>query len=248
MRKFLQKFTNLGLRYFLSIGVSIGIFCGITITKGFYSYQESDFLWAWNGGVFTFLFLTGWQMIRITNKRMRHHIHPETIRGWTVLTILVIASCGSLLAIVSLLHNSQPESCQKDIPLILFGLNLGLSQKAVDFILSGFTLVLSWLMLHTVFTLEYAYEYYEPQYRADYLGYEKLEFPHEKNPNYWDFLYFSVDIGMASQVADVQINEGSMRRLVLFHSMISFFFNTAILATSINIIASAISTACPPNK
>jgi uncharacterized membrane protein len=145
-----------------------------------------------------------------------------------ILTTLIIASCGSLLAIFSLLQNPQMKSES--------------SQKALHLILSGITLVLSWLMLHTIFTLEYTYQYYLPRQKQDNAAYEKLEFPHEKNPNYWDFLYFSVGIGMASQVADVQINEASMRRLVLFHSMISFFFNTAILATSINIIASLISS------
>jgi uncharacterized membrane protein len=234
MREFLQKRTNLELRAFLSavIALIIGIILR-AITDRFYVYQEAYLLWSWNGGVAFFLISTFLHMRSITNERMRRHIRPETItRGW-ILGILIAASCGSLLAIISLLLSVKAGNTD---------------QKNYACALSGLTLVLSWLMLHTVFTLEYAYQYYLPRHKQDNPNWEKLEFPHEKNPNYWDFLYFSVGIGMASQVADVQINEGSMRRLVLFHSMISFFFNTAILATSINIIASAISTTCPPNK
>jgi len=225
MRKTLQRFTNLELRVLLSVAIASIVFLGIP--EHIYIYKEAHFLWSWNGGVAFFLLSTFLHMINITNEKMRRHIRPERISRWMILTALTIASCGSLLAIFSLLQNMQP---------------LSFDRKTIHFIVSGITLVLSWLMLHTIFTLEYAYQYYLPRRKQDNPAWEKLEFPQEKNPNYWDFSYFSIGIGMASQVADVQINDCSMRRLVLFHSMISFFFNTAILATSINIIASLIST------
>ena len=67
-----------------------------------------------------------------------------------------------------------------------------------------------------------------------------LAFPEDIEPDYWDFLYFSFVIGMTSQVSDIQITSRSMRRLSLLHSILSFFFNTAIVAMSINIIAGLI--------
>jgi uncharacterized membrane protein len=67
-----------------------------------------------------------------------------------------------------------------------------------------------------------------------------LEFPNCTQPDYWDFLYFSFVIGMTSQVSDVQILSRRLRRLALFHGVLSFFFNTAIVAMSINIIAGLI--------
>ncbi|WP_245912186.1 DUF1345 domain-containing protein [Brunnivagina elsteri] len=67
-----------------------------------------------------------------------------------------------------------------------------------------------------------------------------LDFPDENYPDYWDFLYFSFVIGMTSQVSDVQVKSRWMRRLTLIHGVLSFFFNTTILAMSINIIASLI--------
>jgi len=78
------------------------------------------------------------------------------------------------------------------------------------------TIVSSWLLTHTVFALHYAHGYY------------------------WDFLYFSLVIGMTSQVSDVQITSRQLRRLALVHGVFSFFFNTVILALSINLIAGLI--------
>jgi uncharacterized membrane protein len=69
---------------------------------------------------------------------------------------------------------------------------------------------------------------------------DALDFPTEKQPDYWDFLYFSLGIGMTCQVSDVPINSRLLRRLVLIHEVLTFFFNTVILALAINILASLI--------
>jgi len=86
--------------------------------------------------------------------------------------------------------------------------------------------------------MHYAHEYYQDDLSTpviDDIG--GLEFPKETRPDYWDFLYYSFVVGMTSQVSDVQITSRAMRRLTLIHGVLSFFFNTAILAMSINIIA-----------
>ncbi|WP_432813666.1 DUF1345 domain-containing protein [Pantanalinema sp. GBBB05] len=67
-----------------------------------------------------------------------------------------------------------------------------------------------------------------------------LEFPDDRQPDYWDFLYFSFVIGMTSQVSDMAISSRLLRRLALLQEILSFFFNTTILAMSISIIASLI--------
>jgi len=67
-----------------------------------------------------------------------------------------------------------------------------------------------------------------------------LDFPGEMEPDYWDFLYFSFVIGMTSQVSDVNVTSRTMRRLSLMHGVLSFFFNTSILAMTINIVAGLI--------
>jgi uncharacterized membrane protein len=93
------------------------------------------------------------------------------------------------------------------------------------------TLLLSWLMTHTAFALRYAHEYYSERGGG-------LEFPGEKKPDYWDFFYFSLVLGMTFQVSDVQITSRKLRRLATVHGLLAFLFNTVILALSVNIGAS----------
>ena len=66
-----------------------------------------------------------------------------------------------------------------------------------------------------------------------------LEFPSEDQPDYWDFMYFSYVVGMTCQVSDVQVSGRALRRLTLIHGVVAFFFNTIILALTINIVASS---------
>jgi uncharacterized membrane protein len=67
-----------------------------------------------------------------------------------------------------------------------------------------------------------------------------LDFRGDRNPDYWDFFYFATSIGAASQTSDVSIHTKPLRRLVTLHAIISFFFNTAVLALTINLAASII--------
>lgn len=96
----------------------------------------------------------------------------------------------------------------------------------------------SWCLMHTLFTLRYAHLYYgnHETDKSKHAG--GLNFPDEsKKPDFLDFAYFSFVIGMTFQVSDVEIADKKLRRLALMHSIISFAFNTFIVALSINIIA-----------
>ncbi len=87
--------------------------------------------------------------------------------------------------------------------------------------------------MNTIFALHYAHEFY-----GDWGGKGSgLDFPGTREPDYWDFFYFAFVIGMTFQVSDVQITSRRIRRLALFHALIAFAFNTAIVALSINIIS-----------
>lgn len=100
------------------------------------------------------------------------------------------------------------------------------------------TVVCSWTLLHTIFTLHYAHLYYgrsDPAPDGD--GGTGLQFPNEQRPDFVDFAYFSFVIGMTCQVSDVQIKSKRMRWLALLHGVISFGFNTFILALLINTIS-----------
>ena len=111
--------------------------------------------------------------------------------------------------------------------------------KALFTSLAAVTILLSWLVTQVVFTFHYAHEFYRPDDTAQKLA-GGLEFPKDDSPDYWDFFYFATSIGAASQTSDVAIRTKALRRLVTLHAVISFFFNTAVLALAINIGATLI--------
>ncbi|MEA2920748.1 MAG: hypothetical protein QOF07_711 [Bradyrhizobium sp.] len=117
-------------------------------------------------------------------------------------------------------------------------LELGATHRGVpELALATVTIVLSWAAVHTTFALHYAHDFY----RGPKPG--GLQFPsgeEDDHADYWDFVYFSFVIGMTAQVSDVGITDKTIRRTVTAHGIISFFFNTALLALMVNIAASAI--------
>lgn len=140
-----------------------------------------------------------------------------------IFLIVVTASVISLFAVILLLKSSRESP---------------LSSITYHTLLSIISVVLAWWLVHTIFAFRYAHLYYnsvgeveEPKRFA-----EGLEFPKENEPDYLDFTYFSFVIGMTFQVSDVEISSRRIRRLALMHGIVSFIFNTVILALSINII------------
>ena len=110
------------------------------------------------------------------------------------------------------------------------------SEKGIADGLAIGAVVIGWLLIHTIFTLRYAHIYYfddDDDNEAD----RGLKFPGTDDPNDFDFAYFSFVIGMTFQVSDVQITDRRVRRLVLFHALISFAYSTMILALAINIVS-----------
>jgi uncharacterized membrane protein len=184
---------------------------------------------AWNVGAALFIVLVGWMMARSTEKSIREHAAIEDERQWVLLVVGTVAACASLAAIVAEL------GIVKD----LTGLN-----KAAHILLTGVTIVTAWTFIHLLFTVHYAHEYYVDQDGDPATPAPEtpgLNFPGCVNPTYGDFLYFSFVIGCASQTADVETVSKVMRRTTLAHGVISFFFNTVILALTINIGAGLIS-------
>jgi uncharacterized membrane protein len=116
---------------------------------------------------------------------------------------------------------------------------VGGSAKALRTGLAAATILLAWLVTQVVFTFHYGHEFYRPDDTAEKRA-GGLEFPKDGSPDYWDFFYFATSIGAASQTSDVAIRTKALRRLVTLHAIISFFFNTAVLALAINIGASLI--------
>jgi uncharacterized membrane protein len=122
------------------------------------------------------------------------------------------------------------------IAAIVFELGAS-NRSASGLTLATITIALSWAAVHTAFALHYAHEYYRGQKPGG------LQFPNgdqHEDADYWDFVYFSFVIGMTAQVSDVGITDKIIRRTATVHGIISFVFNTALVALMVNIAASAI--------
>jgi uncharacterized membrane protein len=181
----------------------------------------------WDTGMLWFLVSTWVVILRATPKTMRRRAQQQDEGRLMILSLITAAACASLLAIVFMLSGT------KDNKSISSGI------LALHITLSLITILGSWLLVHTIFALHYAHGYYQDdREKGDKAA--GLDFPDDIEPDYRDFLYFSFVIGMTSQVSDVQITSRAMRQLALLHGVLSFFFNTAILAMSINIIAGLI--------
>ncbi|WP_295234962.1 DUF1345 domain-containing protein [Sediminibacterium sp.] len=138
-----------------------------------------------------------------------------------IFTIVLVAVCFSLFGTLLLL-NSKGESS---------------FNKIFHTIVSLSPVLLSWILLHTTFAIRYAHLYHDHNKLNTGSNVGGLDFPTKEEPDYLDFAYFSFVIGMTFQVSDVQVNSRVIRRFVLLHSLISFVFNTIIVALTINTIA-----------
>lgn len=163
---------------------------------------------------------------RLTPEHLKAHADQSNIPGYFILLlalVLVIAASVSLFRVLN--SGSAPT---------LFDVALGTS-----------ALLLGWLTLHSMLAFHYAYEYYEtdeaspPDEKGRHRHIGGLVFPEGgEAPDGLSFLYFSFVVAMTAQVSDVEVNSNCMRRLVLLHGLLSYFFNTVIVAVAVNIVVS----------
>ncbi len=179
----------------------------------------------WDAGMISFLVASWVIMMRARIKTMRRNAQSQDEGRAVILGLIIAAASSNLLAIAFILREAKGQEINIVIPHVS---------------LAVVTIIGSWLLIHTIFAMHYAHEYYQDHPTQSHLKAGGLDFPDDVEPDYWDFLYFSFVIGMTSQVSDVPITSRSLRRLALMHSILSFFYNTAIVAMSINIIAGLI--------
>ena len=209
--------THLRTRPRLFICVAIGIFAGIFAPGIEHAVTRS--LLGWNVGVWLFLVLIGVLMMRADHEHLRRSAIAQAEGAAFVLTLVILAAVASIVAILIELSAVKGTGARHALPHILFALS---------------TVTGSWLLLPTLFGLNYASLYYRTE-RGGGLTFPSVE--EAFRPDYADFLYFSFTIAVASQTADVSITNRPMRRLVLLQSVLSFVFNTTILAFTVNIAA-----------
>jgi uncharacterized membrane protein len=137
-----------------------------------------------------------------------------------VFFIVLVATLGSLLGVMLLLGNKESWLLKKGVETFIY--------------ITGVTS--SWVLLHTMFAYRYALLYYGDHPLDPDTHTVGLQIPNELWPDYLDFAYFSFVIGMTFQVSDIEISSRTIRRVVLVHGMLSFLFNTVIVALTINVI------------
>lgn len=178
----------------------------------------------WNAASLTYLALY-WLTImhadaEVTRRRACTYDHTS----YVIFLLVTTAACASVVAIGFVMGDVK---------------SLDLWPKALHLALSITALLLSWMLIHTVFAFHYARRYYAPASVHDEPA-SGLKFPGVDAPDYFDFAYYSFVLGMTSQVSDVTVTTAQMRRTTLAHSVASFLFNIAVLAMSINVISSVI--------
>ncbi len=225
MKPFIDKIVNLDSHHRLAIATAIAV-PFMALTADHWSLPVRIVM-AWNTFASCLLALS-WLGI-VLNKPAKYLSTAKLNDSsrWLIFLFILAACCMSLFAIAYLLGSAK-------------GLTKGGLSKHVALV--AITVIVSWLTIHTVFTMRYAHIYYGDSDDPNEPGHAGgLDFPDEENPDYLDFAYFSFIIGMTCQVSDVQISGRTLRRLALLHGMLTFAFNTVILALSLNIVSGLLS-------
>lgn len=173
----------------------------------------------WDGGVLLFIASALLFMRRTSVAQMKERAATHEAGARAILLTTVFAAVASVGALVAELSQAKGES-----------------DTALHVTLAAGTVVLSWLFVQFVFAIHYAHVYY----LSDESGLTRggLSFGECGDPDYWDFLHFSLVLGATSQTADITFTTRQMRRIGTLHTLVAFGFNTAILATMINLAAS----------
>jgi uncharacterized membrane protein len=172
---------------------------------------------SWNVGVTLFLVWVFLWMRNCSAEQLYVHYKEEDESAFVILVTVSCAALLSLVAIVALLSTVRQVSG---------------FERAMHVTLAAATVMSSWLLVPTIFTLHYTDEYYSASDDD-----RPLLFPQTRRPVFWDFVYFSFTISAACQTADVSTANTAIRKVVLAHSLIAFVFNASILGFAINVSA-----------
>lgn len=178
-------------------------------------------LLAWDIGVVSFCAAMMLSMAHSTDREMRARSRAQDEGQHFILVLVLTAATISVAAIVGELSLAKGDH----------GL-LKIARVSLAFA----TIAISWFLVQLIFALHYAHEYYISGDDGVVGG--GLAFPGKGDPDYWDFLHFSLVIGVASQTADIAFTSKALRRIGSAHSLIAFAFNTVVLALTINLVAS----------
>jgi uncharacterized membrane protein len=223
MKKFFQ---NLDAHHRVAISLAVGVLV-LVATLGLHRLPLQLIL-SWNAFAVTSILLAWIRIIFADAKSAVLTAKLQDTGRTIIFSLVLIGACASLFAVAFLLGTAKGTSGAR------LGEHVGLA---------AFTVVHSWFLIHTVFTMRYAHAYYrteDPDERGRHGA--GLNFPGEEDdePDFIDFAYFAFVIGMTFQVSDIAITSKLIRRLSLVHALLSFLFNTVILALAINLASSLV--------
>jgi len=211
--------------YLIRVGMAhkrllISVLLGLVVMLVVPAAPITRMLIGWDVGVLIYLAAAAVVMTRCSSvSEMQSNAAAQDEGGFAILVLSIaaaVASLGAIFAELSTIERTSPS----------YGLYIALAIG---------TVVLSWAFTHTIFALHYAHAFY-----GGHLRKSGLSFPGDGQPDYWDFVYFAFVIGMTFQVSDVAITHKSIRRMVVAHGALSFFFTAAIISVTVNIAANVI--------
>ena len=217
----LTLIKNLRPKVRLILAIGVGGLIGLCLPASV--DWEIRVLGGWDAGILSFLSQIGYTMIAASPEQTTLYARLRSINSIAIFSWVVLIACISIFVVGVILTDS------KDTPQPLRSIQIWLSLVAI---------ICSWLLTHIMFALHYAHVYYKacnPLEPEKYVG--GLQFPDEDCPDYLDFVYFAFTIGMTSQTSDVVVTARPLRRLVVLHAIVSFFFYSVILATTVNTVA-----------
>ena len=206
-------------RWRVLLAAALGL-AGFAASRAHGLYVGLSFLIGWNLAAAAFVLTTGWLILAADEAQVKRRARWEDENQAVTQTIIVSAVVAGLVATVAALHEAKGGR--------------GVVQWAWVFAVSS--LLLGWLTVQFVFTLHYAHKYFGDG-NADDRADGGVRFPGHPPTTYFDFLYMSTCIGISGQVSDFNITGKGFRRLVTVHGLLAFFYNTAVLALGINILA-----------
>ena len=200
----------------LAVAAAIGVV--VAVVCAWFTAWQLTVLAGWVSAAVVLLAWILIEVMRLDPEQTSIHATTEDDSRVTAHLLLVGASSAALMgAAAAFVKASQTEGAGK---LVLTAAGVA-------------TVVVSWAVVHVVFTLRYAHEYY-----SDPAG--GIDFKNDEPPDYHDFAYVAFTIGMTFQIADTDVQARLIRRTVLRHALLAYVFGAVILAVTINVIANVI--------
>ena len=212
-RNLLHRFIS--SRPYFTVALIAGVDTGLFFTDQTWLRQA---LIGWNVAVWLYLVIIIPVMSRADHHRVREVAAKQDESAGMVLTTMTFGIALTMAAVISELSGASKGDSDA---------------QSVHYIVTAVTVVGSWILLGVLYCFHYAHKFYNSKAKDP-----ELKFPdEEKEPNYWDFAYFSFTLSVAVQTSDVAVMTRNLRKVVLSHSIMCFFFNLVILGLAINIAA-----------